>query len=203
MVPIPGGACCMGSPADEAGRAEHEGPQVEVEVQPFWMGRCEVTWDEYDEWYEDDLPQTKKPDGISKPTPPYVDMTFNMGRDGFPAICMSHVAARQYCVWLSKKTGKFYRLPTEAEWEYACRAGSTTPWSSGADAAKLDAIAWHAGNSEERYHEVGGKEPNAWGLLDMHGNAAEWVADHYRADAYQPANGESPRSNPSTFSSTY
>jgi formylglycine-generating enzyme required for sulfatase activity len=184
MIAIQGGTFVMGSASSEAGRADHEGPQHAVKVEPFWMGRCEVTWDEYDVWYAADLPQTKMPDGVSKPTPPYVDMTFNMGRDGYPAICMSHVAARQYCVWLSRVTGHFYRLPTEAEWEYACRAGSTTPWSCGADVATLADHAWFDENSDESYHAVGSKKPNAWGLHDMHGNVAEWVADHYLAEAY-------------------
>lgn len=196
MVAISGGTFRMGSADSEAGRGSDEGPVVEVAVEPFWMGKCEVRWDEYDRWYEADLPQNKKPDGTSKPTPAYTDMTFNMGRDGFPAICMSHTAARQYCAWLSKVTGQFYRLPTEAEWEYACRAGTTTTYSFGADDKELDAHAWHDGNSEKTYHKVGLKKPNPWGLFDMHGNAAEWVADHYLADAYAEANGASPRSNP-------
>ena len=205
MVPIGGGGFTMGSPADEAGREEHEGPQIAVAVAPFWMGRFEVTWAEYDCFNEDDSRnQAKMPDGMSRPTPAYMEMTFNMGRDGYPAICMSHIAARQYCQWLSEKTGKFYRLATEAEWEYACRAGSTTPYSC--DATELDQFAWHAGNSprvlergaapQPAYHKVGEKNPNAWGLFDMHGNVAEWVADHYLADAYTASNGAAPRSSP-------
>src|SRR5262245_18365368 len=77
MVPIQGGTFAMGSPAGEPGRRDEEGPPVQVELAPFWMGRCEVRWEELDRWYEADLPQSKKPDGISKPTPPYTDMTFN------------------------------------------------------------------------------------------------------------------------------
>ncbi|MCR9246240.1 MAG: formylglycine-generating enzyme family protein [bacterium] len=205
MVPIPGGSFTMGSAADEAGRQEHEGPALEVTVGPFWMGRCEVTWAEYDRWNEDeDRPQAKKPDGVARPTPAYMDMTFNMGREGFPAICMSHIAARQYCKWLSEKTGRFYRLATEAEWEYACRAGTTTPYSCAAD--QLDEHAWHKGNSprelergaapQPAYHQVGKLAANPWGLHDMHGNVAEWVADHYLADAYAAANGAGPRVRP-------
>jgi formylglycine-generating enzyme required for sulfatase activity len=207
LVPIAAGTFWMGSPGSEPGRKEDEGPPVEVRLEPFWMGRCEVTWAEYDLWSTDDQrPQSKKPDGTSRPTPPYMDMTFNMGRDGYPAICMSHVAARQYCKWLSAKTGRFYRLPTEAEWEYACRAGTTTAWSCGDDPKQLDAVAWHAGNSARElergakpvpaYHEVGKKLPNAFGLFDMHGNVAEWVADHYLADAYAAARGAAPRQAP-------
>ena len=207
MVPIRGGTFVMGSAPGEPDRRDDEGPQVEVRVEPFWMGACEITWAAYDVWNADESrPQSKQPDGVARPTPPYMDMTFNMGREGYPAICMSHVAARQYCKWLSAKTGRFYRLPTEAEWEYACRAGTTTAWSTGDDPGALDAVAWHAGNSERvlepgappepAYHQVGQKQPNAFGLFDMHGNVAEWVADHYLEDAYAPARGGAPRSNP-------
>ncbi len=207
LIPVPGGTFRMGSPADEKGRADHEGPPIEVTVSPFWMARCEVTWAEYDLWNTDaSRPQSKKPDGLSRPTPPYMDMTFTMGRDGFPAICMSHVAARQYCAWLSQKTGRFYRLPTEAEWEYACRAGSATPFSHGADASQLGDYAWFAGNSARvlepgappapAYHPVGSKKPNAFGLHDLHGNVAEWVADAWLPDAYAEANGKAPRRDP-------
>ncbi|MBL8727626.1 MAG: formylglycine-generating enzyme family protein [Planctomycetes bacterium] len=207
MVPVPGGRFRMGSPPDEPGRSDDEGPQVDVEVEPFWMGRCEVTWAEFELWNTDaSLPQSKRPDGLSRPTPPYVDMTFQMGRDGCPAICMSHAAAREYCRWLSARTGRFHRLPTEAEWEYACRAGSTSAWSFGDEAQRLDAFAWFEGNSErvlERgaepvpaYHRVGEKAPNAWGLCDLHGNVAEWVADGYFADAYAATHGEGPRRSP-------
>ena len=207
LVPIPGGTFRMGSPADEKGRDEDEGPQVEVRVEPFWMGRCEVTWAEYDLWNTDDgRPQSKKPDGVARPTPPYMDMTFTMGRDGYPAICMSHTAARQYCKWLSEKTGHFYRLPTEAEWEFACRAGASTAYACGADAKALGEFAWFADNSARvlepgaspvpAYHKVGEKKPNAFGLCDMHGNVAEWCADHYLADAYAEANGKGPRTDP-------
>ena len=196
MVAIRGGSFVMGALANEVGRVEHEGPQLEVKVSPFWMGKHEVRWNEYDRWYEADLPQSKKPDGTSKPTPAYTDMTFNMGRDGFPAIAMSHVAARQYCAWLSKVTGHFYRLPTEAEWEFACRAGTATAYSFGDDASQLDEHAWHQGNSEKAYHKVGQKKPNPWGLHDMHGNVAEWVADQYFANLYAEKNGKAPRDNP-------
>jgi formylglycine-generating enzyme required for sulfatase activity len=207
MLPIQGGTFSMGSPAAEAGRTEHEGPQVEVRVAPFWMGRCEVTWAEYDLWSTDAArPQAKKPDGVSRPTPAYMDMTFGMGREGFPAICMSHVAARQYCKWLSDKTGRFHRLPTEAEWEHACRAGAGTAYSFGDDEKQLGEHAWFAGNCERAiepdappvpaYHRVGGKKPNAWGLFDMHGNVAEWVADGWFADALAATRGASPRVDP-------
>ncbi len=207
MVPIRGGTFTMGSSPDAPGHEPDEAPPVEVTVEPFWMGAHEVTWAEYDLWNADaERPQSKQPDGIARPTPPYMDMTFNMGRDGYPAICMSHVAARQYCKWLSAKTGRFYRLPTEAEWEFACRAGSRAAWSFGDDVGKLGDHAWFVDNSARvlepgappvpAYHPVGKKAANAFGLFDMHGNVAEWVADHYLPDAYAEAHGKAPRSSP-------
>ena len=193
MVPVPGGTFRMGSPSDEPGRDADEGPQVEVALEPFWMARCEVSWAEYDLWNTDpERPQGKQPDGIARPTPPYVDMTFQMGRE--------------YCRWLSDRTGVFHRLPTEAEWEYACRAGAATAYAFGDDPARLGEFAWFAGNSareiergvppERAYHRVGEKAPNAWGLCDLHGNVAEWVADAYLADAYAAVHGEGPRHAP-------
>lgn len=202
MVPIPGGEFLMGSPAKEQGRHEDEGPQHKVKVEPFWMGKCEVTWEEFELWsllLDSKLrkfqninatPLDKKADAITKPTPPYTDMSFNMGKDGgYPAICMTQHAAKKYCEWLTAKTGAYHRLPTEAEWEYACRAGTSTAYSFGDDASKIDDFAWYAGNSEvegkKKYHPVGKKKPNPWGLHDMHGNVAEWVQDKYEEDFYK------------------
>ena len=197
MVPIPGGKFTMGSPAGEKDRNDDEGPQHEVEIEPFWMGKCEVTWNEYElygmglDLYRREMEKTqptdydKLADAIARPTKPYSDMSFGMGQSGYPAICMTQLAARMYCKWLSAKTGRYYRLPTEAEWEYACRAGTKTAYSFGDGTDDLDDYAWHFENSDDGYHKVGKKKPNPWGLYDMHGNAYEWVIDQYVADGYK------------------
>jgi formylglycine-generating enzyme required for sulfatase activity len=197
MVPIPGGKFMMGSPDSEGDRNDDEGPRHEIEIAPFWMGKCEVTWDEYEVWtFELDIQRRelfkaeltdleKRADAVTRPTKPYTDMTFGMGKEGFPAICMTQLGARTYCEWLSAKTGRYYRLPTEAEWEYACRAGTASAYSFGDDVEQLDDYAWHFDNSDDEYHKVGQKKPNPWGLHDMHGNVSELVLDQYIPDYYQ------------------
>jgi formylglycine-generating enzyme required for sulfatase activity len=199
MLPIPGGTFRMGSPDTEEGRNADEGPLHEVQVGPFWMAKFEVTWDSYDVWMSDldvfyrevNKVQATRRDELadefqkSQPTKPYTDMTFGMGKHGYPAICMTQHAARTFCKWLTRKTGRYYRLPTEAEWEYACRAGTTTGYSFGDDASELEDYAWFVDNAGEGYHKVGLKKPNPWGLHDMHGNVAEWVLDQHTPDGYR------------------
>jgi formylglycine-generating enzyme required for sulfatase activity len=106
-------------------------------------------------------------------------MSFGMGINGFPAISMTQHAANKYAEWLSAKTGEFYRLPTEAEWEYACRAGTTTDFYFGNDASQLKDYAWYSANSGGKYQKVATKKPNTWGLYDMLGNVMEWTLDAY------------------------
>ena len=188
MIAIPGGTFQMGSPAAEKGRNADEGPLHPVTLDAFWIGQCEVTWDEYELFV---YPEREKPkvDGVTRPTPPFVDMSFGMGKSGYPAVNMTRHAALSYCRWLTAKTGHFYRLPTEAEWEYACRAGSSSPYSFGTDLNLLSQYAWYASNSGGKYHKVGTKKPNTWGLYDMHGNVAEWTMDQYIPDYYQRGGG--------------
>jgi formylglycine-generating enzyme required for sulfatase activity len=209
MVPIPAGKFTMGSPVSEKKRQETEGPQFSVEVEPFWMGECEVTQAEYELYLENyqrlaekgapAIPKDKLADAVTYPTPMYEleagPVFTRMGRGGkFPAVIMSQYAARQYTKWLSKRTGRFYRLPTEAEWEYACRAGTTTAYSFGDDPKKLDEYGWYIDNSDKggdtAYREVGQKKPNPWGLYDMHGNVAEWCIDAFRPDWYKQFTGK-------------
>ncbi|VAX42029.1 protein of unknown function DUF323 [hydrothermal vent metagenome] len=198
MVPIKGGEFVMGSPSKEKGRNKDEGPQHKVKIEPFWMGKYEVTWDEYDIWtFGNDItrrmklkgvkptPRDADADAASRPSLPYTDMTFDYGHDRYPAICVTQLSAKVYCEWLSAKTGHYYRLPTEAEWEYACRAGTTTAFSFGNDVKKIDDYAWNEDNSDFEPHPIGKKKPNPWGLYDMHGNVAEWCLDKYDADFYQ------------------
>ena len=200
MIPIKSGAFVMGSPDGEEDRADDEA-QHKVKIDPFWMAETETTWNAYECWMHDldikrrqamnfkETPRDKAAEEyqLSQPTKPYLPMDFGMGKNGYPAICMTQLAARTFCDWLSAKTGRYYRLPTEAEWEYACRAGTTTAYSWGDSADDIDDYAWYYDNSDEAYHKVKKLKPNPWGLYDMHGNVAEWVLDQYQEDFYAKA----------------
>lgn len=200
MLPIPEGSFMMGSPPPHNG-SEDERPEHKVKLSAFWMAEMEITWNLYNLFLEREvdkvasLPSKGKEvntdvDAITGATVPYVDMTIGMGANGFPVINMTQLSALRFCEWLSSITGNFYRLPTEAEWEYACKAGSKTKYSFGDSASSLKEYAWYKDNSMYAYHKVGLKKPNPWGLYDMHGNVAEWTLDQYLPDVYKSRGGK-------------
>ena len=208
MVPVSGGSFYMWN-ADENKRHE-------VVVDSFWIGKFEITWDQYNLFAGESLKNMRRQlylviygvdiesdalsspsltedvleflreaevpsDVISKPSPAYGDMTSGMGSEGYPAISMTQFAAHMFTRWLTIKTGDFYRLPTEAEWEYACRAGQNEDYSPPAG-SDLEQMAWHRGNSNRRYHMADTKKPNALGIYNMLGNVNEWTLDQYHSN---------------------
>ena len=181
MVPITAGILLMGSKSTEKNREVDEGPQRTIAIPAFWMGIYEVSRDEFDVFFNDNnISENSTVDAITRPSPQYIDFSLGMGKKGgYPVNSLSQYAALMYCRWLYNKTGIFYRLPTEAEWEYACRAGSTTTYFFGNDEADLEKYAWYKNNSDDKFHQAGLKLPNAWGLYDILGNVCEWTLDHY------------------------
>jgi formylglycine-generating enzyme required for sulfatase activity len=175
MVVVPAGSFIMGSPKNEKGRLYDEGPQREVTIpKPFEVAKYEVTFEEWDNCFAEGGCSTRLSDD-------------GWGRGRRPAIHMSWNDAKEYTDWLAKKTGKAYRLLTEAEWEYAARAGAMTPYEFGHSISKADVhfSDGHWGSAGESV-EVGSADPNAFGLYDMTGNVWEWVEDCYR-DSYEGA----------------
>jgi formylglycine-generating enzyme required for sulfatase activity len=188
---LPAGSFALGSATDDVLPEPDEIPVIQVSVSAFWMTAHEITVNQFapfrDVRKDSDSTAADQPfraDAVARPSPPYEDPSHGMGADDHPATGMTQLAALRYAKWLSDKTGEFYRLPTEAEWEYACRAGSDRLFGVAATPDSLDAYAWHWNNSGETTHPVGLKRPNAWGLYDMNGNVAEWTLDQYQADFY-------------------
>ena len=168
LVKLPAGKIELG--------ARGKNPAATVEIKPIWIGVTEVTWDTYTIFYQMlDLTEEQKAKGVdatSRPSKPYGPPDRGFGTNGYATISESRLAAQKYCEWLSAKTGKKYRLPTEAEWEYACRAGGPELKLS---KEELHKVAWVAENADDTPQPVGKKAPNAWGLYDMLGNVNEWV----------------------------
>tara|TARA_R110002050_G_scaffold16719_1_gene50451 strand:- start:102850 stop:103815 length:966 start_codon:yes stop_codon:yes gene_type:complete len=200
LVAIEGGKFSMGAPEEDRKRKDDEKPSHDVEIDAFWMGKYEITWEQYDTFVYDDV--KKAPlvdakmlndlgiDALSGATPPYVDMSFNMGKETSPAVNMTQYAALMFCKWLTAKTGIFYRLPTEAEWEYVCKKGNTDKTDS------LKNVAWYQENSNEKYQKTGLKTPNTLGIHDMLGNVSEWVLDQYSTSYYAESSTKNPWNAP-------
>jgi formylglycine-generating enzyme required for sulfatase activity len=213
MVLIPSGSFLMGSPAGQPGRGDDEGPQHKVRLDAFYLCTTETTIELFLAYYQETVSakkdfvvvqQAKKNteqasgddvDAITGPTPVYGDMTMGYA-EKHPAIGMTWHNAMTFCRWLSKKTGKVYRLPTESEWEYACRTGTTNVFGFGNAPEKIGDFAWYEATADSETYEVGKKKPNAWGLYDMSGNVHEWVYDFYSPTAYKEAAKKSPAVNP-------
>jgi formylglycine-generating enzyme required for sulfatase activity len=212
MVLVPGGTFEMGSPKDEPGRKDDEGPQHKVRLAPFYLCTNETTLDLFMAYYQETMTAKKdffeeektekeakqskdEIDAISGPTPVYGDLTMGYGKK-HPAMGMTWHNATNFCKWLSKNTGRKYRLPTEAEWEYACRAGTANVFGFGNDKNQLVNFACYEDNSDDETGEVAKKKPNSRGLYDMQGNVREWVYDFYSPEAYKDAAKKSPSVNP-------
>jgi len=213
MVLIPKGGFMMGSPADEADRKDDEGPQHEVTVDSFYMCTTETTIGLFMAYYQEtstakkgleaieeakikaEQAKAEGIDAVTGPTPVYGDMTMGYSKK-HPAIGMTWHNAMTFCKWLSLKTGKKYRLPTEAEWEYACRAGGAGAFGSVDDPKEIGDFARFDDNSDGETGEVGKKKSNPWGLYDMFGNVVEWVHDFYSPTAYAEAAKKTPCANP-------
>ena len=174
IVPIPTGKFLMGSPDAKGDRHKNETPQREVELtKPLYIGAYEVTQEQYQSL------MNANPSKFKGPQNPVVSVTWK--------------EAVEFCKKLSKVLGRTVRLPTEAEWEYACRAGNTGSFCYGNPYGKLHEYAWYSANSGKRPRPVGKKKPNAWGVYDMHGNVGEWCADWFDENYYHKKNDRDPR----------
>ncbi len=161
LIKIPGGTFIMGSPVTEESRSESEGPQHKVNVPVFYMGRFPVTNRQYGIFLSEN-PKVNEPEY-------WGDRSYNQSEQ--PVVGVNWNNAKRYAEWAG------LRLPTESEWEYACRAGTETRYYLGDEEKDLERAGWYFGNSEGQLHPVGEKEPNSFGLYDMHGNIFEWCED--------------------------
>ncbi len=200
MIPVPGGVSVMGSPEDAENAQEDEQPVVQVNIGPMWVAKYETSWGEYRVFMSmykllkelqskglRKIVDGDHADAITAPTELYDStFTYKFGQDAnLPAVTMTEYAAKQYTKWLSRLTGQQLRLPTEAEWEFACRAGSSAAYCFGDDPQELDEYAWYVDNADDTPHPVGQKKANAFGLHDMHGNVMELCIGGYSEDGYE------------------
>lgn len=200
MIPIPGGSYLFGASESDPEKRADEQPQVKIEVSPMWVAKTEINWAQYKEYMklysvfkEFEAAGTRlvtdenQADAITAPTELYdPSFTYEYGEEPQqPAVTMTQYAAQQYTKWLSLLTGRQYRLPTEAEWEYACRAGSDTAYHWGDSRDPIDDFAWYFDNADTELPDVGTKAPNAFGLHDMHGGVAEWTVNQYTEDGHE------------------
>ena len=179
MVYVPGGKAKLGSPDGEGGRKPDEASVHEVELRPYWMSRTEVTWEAFVKYFENR--KAAKVDGVTRPSPPYEPPHGKMGVGAHPAVSMRWHGAMGYCEWVSTLTGRRFRLPTEAEFEYAARAGSPA-----AGPANPDETAWYAANGEKKTHLTGTRKANAFGIQDLMGNVWEYALEPHSGSAYAP-----------------
>ena len=198
MVLIPAGKFKMGSPKSERDRNEWE-KQKELSVAEFYLGKYEVTFSQYKKFAEATGFKTERERDNDKST--WRNPTANKWTQGpkHPALCIDWQGASEYCKWLSKATGESYRLPTEVEWEYACRARTTTAFNVGKQLTTKDANFRNYNGSMEGIallsaiplgtKPVGSYKPNAFGLYDMHGNAFEWCSDLSVNEGYEASRG--------------
>jgi formylglycine-generating enzyme required for sulfatase activity len=236
MIAIPGGIFNMGSPANEHFRKNDEGPVRKVTISPFFMGEIEVTWEQYWAFYSETMSEGRIPpndvyianekvkqalfeqftkknkngievDAISGPTPPFGFPDQGWGGTDRPAITMTHYAAEMFCLWLSQKTGKHYRLPTEAEWEYAARGSTQTAYFFegdpkkfsetgffrrifGADTTLINSYIYYEKNSRNKTGEPSRIKKNPFGLKNMLGNVLEYCSDRYSSESYSQTSAE-------------
>ncbi len=185
MVLLPGGTFEMGN---DKGTPD-EAPVHKVTVGPFWMDRCEVVQEEFRKYQRPD------PSHFKGPRQPLeqINWTDATGYCNDRSLAEGLEPCYDDKTWACNFKANGYRLPTEAEWEYACRAGTTTQYSFGNSAGALKDYAWHTDNAAARTHPVGQKKPNAWGLYDMHGNVSEWCHDRYAKDYYKQSPDKDPR----------
>ena len=214
MVAVPGGEFLLGSPQKEPRRHADEGPQKRVRISRFFMAETEITWQQFWSFYNETMSEGRTPpsviyaansrpdiDAVSGPTPPFGFPDQGWGMGNRPAITMTHYAAETFCQWLSLKTGKTYRLPTEAEWEYAARGGTETPYFFEGDPKRFDpkglrrlfkadttriaSYVIYSGNSPARTQEPSQVKANPLGLKNMLGNVMEYCSDFYAENAYE------------------